>query len=93
MIKRSDLLKAFEKEQIRQKKAVGETEVRSVSPEDLILHKIIAGCPRDVEDVKNVLLKNPEVDQAYIRHWLDDFAVALSEPLLDRFEEAWKASQ
>lgn len=79
-------------QRVRQIK-IGETEVRFAAPEDLIIHKVIAGRPRDMEDVKNVLLKNVDVDQAYIHRWLNDFSNALGEPLLDRFEEARKESQ
>ena len=72
---------------------VGETEVRFIAPEDLIIHKVVAGRPRDLEDVKSVLLKNPEVNQPYIRQWLDDLSIALGEPFLKRFEEVWRESQ
>ena len=34
---------------------------------------IIAGRPRDLEDVRSVLLKNPGADWSYIRHWLQEF--------------------
>ena len=72
---------------------VGKTDVRYVAPEDLIIHKVVAGRPRDLEDVKNVLLKIPEIDQAYIRRWLDDLSIALGEPFLKRFEDTWRESQ
>jgi predicted nucleotidyltransferase len=50
-----------------------EQEVNFASPEDLIIHKIFAGRPRDTEDVRAVLLKNPDVDIQYIRGWLKEF--------------------
>jgi hypothetical protein len=54
-------------------------EVNFTSPEDLIIHKVFAGRPRDIEDVRTVLLKNPEVDKQYIRGWLKEFDEASKE--------------
>jgi hypothetical protein len=71
-------------------RTVGQTDVRFASPEDLIIHKVVAGRSRDIEDVRSVLLKNPQVDVAYIRQWLGELGAALDEPLVARFEEIWK---
>jgi predicted nucleotidyltransferase len=48
-------------------------EVCFASPEDVIIHKIFAGRPRDIEDVKSIILKNPDIDTKYIRGWLKEF--------------------
>ncbi|UCG39274.1 MAG: nucleotidyl transferase AbiEii/AbiGii toxin family protein [bacterium] len=48
-------------------------EVAFASVEDLIIHKIFAGRPRDLEDVRSVLLRNPDVEFPYIRRWLTEF--------------------
>jgi predicted nucleotidyltransferase len=65
----------YEKEAIKRARKIeilGQ-EVNIASPEDLIIHKIFAGRPRDREDVRTVMLKNPDIDLPYIREWLKKF--------------------
>jgi predicted nucleotidyltransferase len=38
--------------------------------EDLIIHKIFAGRPRDIEDVRKILLKDHKLDIQYTEKWL-----------------------
>jgi predicted nucleotidyltransferase len=64
--------------------------VKFASAEDLVIHKVFAGRPRDMEDVKSVLIKNPGMDTRYIRHWLNELAEATGESFVDRFENALK---
>lgn len=49
------------------------SEVSFASPEDVIIHKIFAGRPRDLEDARTIILKNQEIDIQYIRNWLKEF--------------------
>ena len=65
---------------------MGGADVRFASPEDLIVHKIFAGRPRDMEDVKAVMMKNEDLDLGYIRHWLREFTIATDRPLSEPFE-------
>ena len=50
-------------------------DVCFTSPEDLIIHKIFSGRPRDLEDARIVLLKNPEMDTQYIKATFQDFDI------------------
>ncbi len=44
--------------------------------EDLILHKLFAARPRDLEDARGVVRrKGSELDWEYMRHWGAQFAV------------------
>jgi predicted nucleotidyltransferase len=56
--------------------------------EDLIIHKAISEREKDWSDIEGVLIRQREnLDQAYIRFWLEQFAEALERPqLLDRYE-------
>jgi hypothetical protein len=64
---------------------VGQTMVHYASLEDLILHKLVAGRPRDLEDLRVLLRKNPGVDQAYLHHWFPQFSQTLDYDLEQRF--------
>jgi hypothetical protein len=65
------------------------TNVMFASAEDVIIHKIFAGRPRDLEDVRSILLKNPDLDRAYIRKWLREFEKSPEKKgLVKLFEEA-----
>ncbi len=71
----------YEKEAIKRAKKVKilDQDVFFASPEDLIIHKIFAGRPRDMEDVRNVLSKNPGIDREYIKSQLKEFDQASPE--------------
>jgi hypothetical protein len=55
---------------------VGSRDVPFATAEDLLLHKLFAGRPRDVEDAAGVVRRRgPELDWEYVRRWAREFAV------------------
>ena len=65
---------------------LGEAFVRFAALEDVIIHKVIAKRPRDIEDIKAMIAKNPSYDGSYIRTWLREFDAALGEEFSSVFE-------
>jgi predicted nucleotidyltransferase len=54
---------------------VDDYPVNFASPEDVIIHKMVAGRAVDEEDVKSILAKKRKtIDLEYIRKWLSEFA-------------------
>jgi hypothetical protein len=82
----------YEQEALQRAKRVdvAGTEVKFASREDLLIHKIVAGRPRDIEDVRGVLLKADEMDVIHVRRWLGEFEAALGQPFLDAFETLYR---
>jgi hypothetical protein len=81
----------YERQAISRAKAVllSGTNVMFASAEDVIIHKIFAGRPRDLEDVRSILLKNPDLDRTYVRKWLSEFEKSPEKKGLTKtFEEA-----
>lgn len=79
----------YERQAIQRAKSVkfGGTSVKFASLEDVVIHKIIAGRPRDIEDVNTILLKNPEYDYHYIVDCLKKFDDSLDESFLKTFKK------
>lgn len=78
----------YERQAIQRSKGIkiGRSEVKIAALEDVVIHKIIAGRPRDLEDVESILLKNPDYDARYIEKWLVEFDNSLRKNFLDHFK-------
>lgn len=74
----------YERQAIERGKDIklGRTPVRFASLEDVVIHKVIAGRARDIEDVKSILLKNPKYDSHEIAKCLKEFDHSLGENFL-----------
>ncbi len=68
--------------------------LRTCSAEDLIVHKSVAGRPRDIADLQGIVRRqHANLDLPYIRRLLAIFAEIKNDPELARpFEEALRAS-
>ncbi len=79
----------YEKQSIERAKDVkfGRVMVKFASLEDVVIHKIIAGRARDLEDIKSIILKNANYDVNYIREWLEEFDKSLNERFSEEFEK------
>ena len=74
----------YERQAIKRARDIklGKTFVTFASLEDIVIHKMIAGRARDIEDIKAILLKNPHYDEVYITRWLKEFGTSLEQNLL-----------
>jgi len=82
----------YEQQAIERAKDIklGRSLVRFASLEDVVIHKVIAGRARDLEDVKSILVKNPEYDSVYIEKWLKEFDKSQGEKFLKVFRNIEK---
>jgi predicted nucleotidyltransferase len=82
----------YERQAIERAKDIklGRTSVRFASLEDLLIHKVIAGRARDLEDVRSILLKNPRYDSHDIEKWLAEFDKSSAEHFVKVFRSIEK---
>lgn len=72
----------FEEEMVARGKTQKLTSlsVRLPAPEDLIIMKAVAHRPKDLEDIRTIIDKNPQLDVDRIKHWTKSFADVLEMP-------------
>jgi Nucleotidyltransferase of unknown function (DUF6036) len=78
---------SYESEAIQRavKVQTGGSAVSFATPEDLIIHKLVAGRPRDLEDVAGILLRHEQLDERYLERWLPVFKTVVHRDLLAEF--------
>ena len=59
------------------KSAVGEVCAKTLTVEDVLIHKLIADRAKDEADVVDILKTAPDLDQVYLDHWLREWEVAV----------------
>jgi len=72
--------------------AMNDYPVKFASCEDVVIHKMVAARAVDIEDVRNILIKNKKtIDLEYIRRWLSELG-RLSEHkgILEKFDSLLK---
>lgn len=77
----------YERQAISRSRPVelGGVNVRFAAVEDVLVHKVVAGRPRDLEDARGIVAKNPGLDRGYVEQWLAAFARALDRDLSSVF--------
>jgi hypothetical protein len=60
--------------------------VRFATAEDLIVHKLVAGRPRDLEDVRGILSHQKYLDETYLDRWLPTFREVVERDLLQEYK-------
>jgi predicted nucleotidyltransferase len=74
----------FEEEMVERSiiQSTSTLSVRLPSPEDLIIMKAVAHRPKDLEDIRTIVDKNPKLDISRIEKWVKQFAQVLEMPSL-----------
>jgi len=77
----------YERQAINRSRPVelGGVSVRFAAVEDIVIHKLVAGRPRDLEDVRSIVIKNPGIDRTYVEEWLGGFDRALDRDITSSF--------
>jgi predicted nucleotidyltransferase len=86
----------FEEEMVERAavKSFANLSARLPTPEDLIIMKAIAHRPKDLEDIRTIVDKYPDLDQGRIEHWVKDFAEIMETPdLWGQIEEILKREE
>ncbi len=62
-----------------------DTDVHFACAEDTIIHKLFAGRPRDIEDVKGIIVQQKKLDKKYLHRWLGEFSEIAGRKLIEEY--------
>ena len=82
---------AFEEEAVGRSRShdLGGLKLRLPRVEDLLVMKAVAGRPKDIQDIEGLLAANSDLDVAFVRQWVGEFAAAMSMPdMLEALDKA-----
>ncbi len=82
----------YERQAVKRAKVImiSGQEICFASLEDLIIHKVFAGRPRDIEDIRILIIKNQDIDEKYIKRWLKEFDAMLPKKrFMKTFKKIW----
>lgn len=73
----------------RRREELDGLSINFVSPEDLILLKLLASRPRDIADIGDVLFTQGQLDEPYMLHWAEQLGIkeALETILAEHSQE------
>ena len=72
-------------------RVVRKTPIHFATAEDLVAMKVFSERPRDWEDARSIMLKNPDLDIKYILFWLKQFDDATEMHSVERFQSIRKS--
>ena len=59
-----------------QREALRRADDHVLTAEDVIIHKLLAGRPRDLDDIRSILEAGVDLDHRYLEHWIAEWDVA-----------------
>ena len=65
---------------------MGSAPVQFATAEDTIIHKLFAGRPRDIEDVKSIVNNTTSLDKSYLKKWLGEFSSVVGRDLVKEYD-------
>ena len=85
----------YEQEAILNAKPIkfGKVVVHFASLEDIVVHKLIAGREKDIEDVEGILIKAKNINSKYVIKWLKEFESILNKSMVAQFTKLLKENK